>query len=123
MTNGYDAFGQRIAHSKSEFLSLETMNKLDSIISGMICIEEDNKLQIHQEEETAYSEWNDNIDVELREILENLYVAINTARNSYICSLDQLQKCIQQRRDYLCSTEEMSPNNHSEGYHNETAAV
>lgn len=123
MTNGYDVFGKGVVNSKSEYQSLETMHKLDSILQSMICIEEDAKSRLHQEEKTAYSEWNDVVDMELREVLDNLFISITKARDSYIYALDQLQKCIQRRRDYLCSSEEMPHNNKTEGKHNEKDAV
>lgn len=122
MSNGYDAFGKGVPHSKSEYLSLETMYRLDSLIKGMICTEEEARSRIQHEQETAYSEWNDVVDMELREVLDNVFLAIATAQNSYMCAQAKLHDCIQRRRDYLCSAKEAAQKNPTEGKQGETDA-
>lgn len=121
--NGHDTFGKGVPHSESEYLSLETMYRLEPVIKGMICTEEEARSWIQHEQETAYSEWNDVVDMELREVLDNVSLTIATAQNSYMCAQANLHDCIQRRRDYLCSAKEVAQNNPTEGKQGDTNAV
>lgn len=103
MLDGYEAFGKNHVDTQSGRTSLETMRKISRMIDGLITVDEEATQCIQAVHEGAFTEWNDVIDMELREVLDSVFCAIATSKNSMMKAKAQLNDCIQRRIDYLCS--------------------
>ena len=106
MLDGYEAFGKSHVDTQSGRTSLETMRKISRMIDGIISIDEEARQCIQAVQEDAFTEWNDVIDMELREVLDGVFCAIATSKNNMMKAKVQLNDCIQRRIDYLCSLNE-----------------
>jgi len=107
MLDGYEAFGKNHVDTQSGRTSLEAMRKISRVIDGLISADEKAAQFIQAAYIDAFTEWNDVIDIELREVLDTALCAIGTARNSMISTQERLNNCIKRRIDYLCSLNEI----------------
>lgn len=107
MLEGYEAFGKSHVDTQSGRTSLETMRKISRMIDGLITVDEEAMQCIQVAHEDAFTEWNDVIDMELREVLDSVFCAIATSKNCMMNAKVQLNNCIQRRIDYLCSLNEI----------------
>ncbi len=57
----------------------------------------------NQKRELCFSDLNDDIDMELREMLNKFEVGLHMSMNEILQAKDGIQKCIKRRIDYMCS--------------------
>lgn len=107
MIGGYEAFVENHVDFQNGRTSLEAMRKISRMIESLISADEKAAQFIQAAYIDAFTEWNDDIDLELREVLDTAFCAIGTARNSMINTKERLNCCIQRRIDYLCSLNEI----------------
>ena len=107
MLGGYEAFGKNHVDTQSGRTSLEMMCNISRMIDGLITVDEEVTQCIQTAHEDAFTEWNDAIDIELREVLDSILCAIAISKNSMMDAKVRLNNCIQRRIDYLCSLSEI----------------
>lgn len=83
------------------FTALDALRRIESGLHALLFTEEEIKSLILKEQTAAFTELNDPVDVELREVLEDAMRIITVSLHDLACCKSRIQDCIKLRVDYL----------------------
>ena len=83
------------------FSTLDVMRRIDSGLHALLRAEEEIESLIQKEQTAAFTELNDSVDIELREVLEDAMRIITISSHDLACCKSRIQDCIKRRVDYL----------------------